>query len=143
MPESSSAGRSRDKRQLLQQQQKYRARINEALNDQDDDDPLAAYDKFIRWTLDNFVRDDPDAGLVQLVREATTTFQDDEAYKSDLRYYKLWSLYARIIEPTAALDVYSFMLEKEIGTMFSGLFQEYAKALEGAGRWVALGRVCN
>ncbi|OCH94366.1 hypothetical protein OBBRIDRAFT_817210 [Obba rivulosa] len=117
--------------QLLKKREQYRQQITTAL--QEDPDPLSAYDDFVKWTIQSY----PDAqvarsGLLELLEEATRQFVDDPAYKGDLRYLKLWSLYASHVEdPTT---IYAFLIAKDIGTVYAQTYQEYANALEQSGR---------
>ena len=126
---------SRDTEKLNRERQRLRAQISTALNE--DDDPLAVYDQFVRWTIKNYGENDPESGLLELLDEATREFKDDGTYKTDLRYLKLWSLYARQVEPHAAISVYAFLVANEIGTRYSVLYEEYASILEAEGRWAA------
>ncbi|KAH7930134.1 hypothetical protein BV22DRAFT_1079389 [Leucogyrophana mollusca] len=116
--------------QLVQEQQEYRDSIKEAL--EEDEDPLAAYDDFVKWTVQQFGEQDPASGLVQLLEETTRRFKDDPRYKGDLRYLKLWSSYARQAEKPAT--VYAFLVANEIGSVYALLYEEYAVVLEREGR---------
>ncbi|OBZ72669.1 Checkpoint serine/threonine-protein kinase bub1 [Grifola frondosa] len=116
---------------LSKKRERYRAQLATAL--QEDADPLAAYDDFIKWTQDNY----PDSelarsGLLELLEEATRQFVGDAAYKSDLRYLKLWLLYASHVEdPTT---IYAFLIANEIGVVYALTYQGFADALERCGR---------
>ncbi|CCM01398.1 uncharacterized protein FIBRA_03449 [Fibroporia radiculosa] len=116
---------------LLKKREYYRAQIATAL--EEDPDPLAAYDGFVRWTLENYGKDElAQSGLLELLEESTRKFKDDAAYKGDLRYLKLWLLYASHIEdPTV---IYAFLLENNIGAVYAQLYWEYAAALERSRR---------
>ncbi|KAH7884722.1 Mad3/BUB1 homology region 1-domain-containing protein [Phlebopus sp. FC_14] len=116
--------------QLGQEREKYRASIAEAL--EEDEDPLAAYDDFIKWTSRTFSGNDPASGLVQLLEEATRKFKDDERYRGDLRYLKLWCSFAKIVEKPSV--VYAYLVKREIGCVYALLWEEYAMALEKEGR---------
>lgn len=116
--------------QLDQEKEEYRARIAEAL--QEDEDPLAAYDDFAKWTAQQYPADDMTSGLVELLEEITRRFKDDLRYKGDLRYLKLWSAYAKQVErPTI---IYSYLVKHDIGCVYALLYEEYAGALEREGR---------
>ncbi|KAI0719260.1 Mad3/BUB1 homology region 1-domain-containing protein [Cerioporus squamosus] len=115
---------------LSQKRDKYRAELATALTE--DADPLAAYDSFIKWTVDAYGSHLAQSGLLELLEEATRHFVDDDAYKSDLRYLKLWLLYATHVEdPTV---IYQFLVENNIGKIYAQTYQEYADALERGGR---------
>ncbi|PSS19952.1 hypothetical protein PHLCEN_2v3125 [Hermanssonia centrifuga] len=116
---------------LDKKRDKYRAQLDAALKD--DEDPLAAYGQFIKWTIDHYPGDlIAQSGLLELLEEATRQFKSDPQYKGDLRYLKLWSLYASYVEtPTT---IYKFLLANDIGTVYAQLYEEYASALEKGGR---------
>ncbi|KAH9945456.1 Mad3/BUB1 homology region 1-domain-containing protein [Epithele typhae] len=115
---------------LFRQREKYRADLVTALVE--DADPLAAYDSFIKWTAENYGEHLAASGLLELLEEATRYFVADDAYKSDLRYLKLWLLYASHVEdPTV---IYAFVLSKDIGKIYAQTYWEYADALERKGK---------
>lgn len=118
---------------LEKQREKYRARLDAAL--EEEEDPLAAYHEFVKWTIDNYQqRLIARSGLLELLEEATRRFKDDSAYKSDLRYLKLWSLFASHVEdPTS---IYDFLLTNDIGKIYAQVYEDYAAALEANGRCV-------
>ena len=119
--------------QLDQKREKYRAQLSVAL--QEDEDPLALYEQFIKWTADSYPeRHLSRSGLLELLEEATRQFQDDAAYKGDLRYLKLWSLYARHVEDPAV--IFKYLVSHEIGVVYAQVYEEYATELEKSGRCV-------
>ena len=115
---------------LARTRDQYKAQLATALTE--DADPLAAYDAFVKWTVDNYGSHLAQSGLLELLEEATRHFVDDDAYKSDLRYLKLWLLYANHVEdPTV---IYDFILFKNIGKIYAQTYWEYAGALDRNGR---------
>ncbi|TFY60447.1 hypothetical protein EVJ58_g5138 [Rhodofomes roseus] len=116
---------------LLKKREQYREQIRTAL--EEDPDPLSAYDNFVKWTLEHYPKQHlAQSGLLELLEEATRQFKDDPAYKGDLRYLKLWSLYAAHVEdPTV---IYAHLLANSIGMVYAQTYWEYALALECAGR---------
>ena len=126
-PRTSAADRDRER-------QRYRAKLAKALTEEDD--PLAAYYQFVEWTLKHYGEKDPKSGLTQLLEEATRVFKDDELYKTDLRYLKLWSLYARQVSRADAIVMYTSLMSNNIGTSYAILYEEYASLLEKDGRCV-------
>lgn len=123
-----------DVRKLEQEKQEFRTKLATAINDEDD--PLAVYDQFIQWTLKTYGEDDPNSGLSELLEQATKEFKEDPLYKTDLRYLKLWSLYARQVDRSGAIAIYAYLVSNEIGTSYSVLYEEYATLLEADGRCV-------
>ena len=124
--------------QLDKKRALYRAKLTTALSQ--DEDPLAAYERFIKWTIDSYPPDlIPKSGLLELLEEATRHFKNDQAYKSDIRYAKLWILYAAYVDDdrtNVAVPVYRYMVQNNIGTAWAQVYEEYAAALERAKRYV-------
>ena len=113
-----------------------RLRINvEVALEDDDDNPLEAYCQLVYWTLENYPQGhSAESGLLELLEEATRVLKDhrDGIWRGDLRYLKLWVLYANYVEkPTL---IYRFLLANEIGTTFALLYEEFAIVLERDGR---------
>ena len=105
-----------------------------ALEDEDDD-PLEAYCRLVYWTVENYPQGpSAESGLIELLEEATRVLRDDRdgKWKHDLRYLKLWVLYASYVERPAV--IYKFCLVNEIGATHSLLYEEFALTLEKAGR---------
>lgn len=126
--------------QLDQTRQTYRAQLQTALVE--DEDPLAAYESFIKWTIDNYPPHlIPKSGLLELLEEAARQFKGDPAYKGDLRYTKLWMQYAAYVDDErqhTAIPVYKFLIQNDIGTVYAQVYEEYAAALERAKRCVGV-----
>ncbi|KAG1760650.1 Mad3/BUB1 homology region 1-domain-containing protein [Suillus occidentalis] len=120
--------------QLLAARKRFRANIQIALEDEDDD-PLEAYSRFVQWTLENYPQgQSAESGLLELLEEATRVLKDDREgrWKRTSTYLKLWVLYASYVEkPTI---IYKFLLANDIGTDHALLYEEHAAALERAGR---------
>jgi checkpoint serine/threonine-protein kinase len=131
-----------DARKLEHEKQDFRNKLSTAINDEDD--PLAVYDQFVQWTLKTYGENDPNSGLTELLEQATREFKEDPLYKTDLRYLKLWSLYAKQVERSDAIAIYAYLVSNEIGTSYSVLYEEYATLLEEDGRCVKhSGRLYN
>lgn len=113
---------------LAQERSAYQKRIETALDE--DEDPLAVYYDFVQWIMKN----EPRSRLLPLLEQATRKFKNDVAYKTDLRYLKLWILYAKNIEKGSPAAVYGFLLKNDIGTTYSILYEEFAEVLEREGR---------
>ncbi|KAI0635917.1 Mad3/BUB1 homology region 1-domain-containing protein [Trametes polyzona] len=117
--------------QLAEQRTKYRERLAHALTE--DADPLAAYVEFVGWTSEAYKGHISQSGLLELLDEATRHFLEDETYRSDLRYLKLWLLYAKHVEDP--IVIYSFVFKKGIGKTFAQIYSDYALALHARGEW--------
>jgi len=115
-----------------------RLRINvEIALDDEDGDPLEAYCRLVYWTVENYPQGhSAESGLLELLEEATRALKDDRdgKWRGDLKYLKLWLLYASYVEkPTT---IYKFLIANDIGTEFALLYEEHAAVLERDGRYV-------
>ncbi|KAJ3474319.1 hypothetical protein NLI96_g12524 [Meripilus lineatus] len=114
--------------------QRLRINVEIALEDEDDD-PLEAYSRLVSWTVENYPQGpSAESGLIELLEEATRVLRDEGEgrWREDLRYLKLWMLYAGYVEKPAI--IYKFCMVNEIGTTHSLLYEDFALALEKAGR---------
>ncbi|KAG5644700.1 hypothetical protein DXG03_007923 [Asterophora parasitica] len=114
---------------------RLRINVELALDDEEDGDPLDAYCRLVYWTVENYPQGPSvESGLLELLEEATRVLKDDRGgkWRGDLKYLKLWLLYASFVErPTL---IYRFLIANEIGTEFALLYEEYAAVLERDGR---------
>lgn len=119
---------------LASTRNRLRINVEVALEDEDDD-PLEAYSRFVYWVVENYPQGhSAESGLLELLEEATRVLKDDRGgkWRDDMRYLKLWVLYATYVEkPTV---IFKFCVVNEIGTSHSLLYEEYAIALERSGR---------
>ena len=119
---------------LAATRQRLRMNVQVALEDEDDD-PLEAYCRLVKWTMESYPEGhNAESGLLELLEEATRVLKDDRGgkWRADLRYLKLWVLYASYVDkPTV---IYKFLLVNEIGTNHALFYEEYAIALERANR---------
>ncbi|KAI8976704.1 Mad3/BUB1 homology region 1-domain-containing protein [Trametes punicea] len=123
---------------LADARRRHRANVEIAMEDEDEDaDPLEAYSRFVYWTVENYPQGhSAESGLLELLEEATRVLRDDRGgkWRGDLRYLKLWTLYASYVDkPTV---IYKYLLVNDIGTSHALFYEEYALALERAGRRV-------
>ncbi|KAJ1983472.1 protein kinase [Dimargaris verticillata] len=80
-------------RYLDEQKQAFEVAVAAVDLDQDED-PLDAYSRYVRWTLENYPQGHNSMSqLVPLLERTLHQFQDDERYKNDPRYLKLWLVY--------------------------------------------------
>ncbi|KIY65869.1 hypothetical protein CYLTODRAFT_491961 [Cylindrobasidium torrendii FP15055 ss-10] len=101
---------------------------------ENEDDPLALYVQYIQWINKTFPDNEPNSGLMATLKEATNAFRADSSYRGDLRYLKIWVLYARHLDPAETINLYANLAKQHIGTSYSLLYEEYARALEKVGR---------
>ncbi|TCD71974.1 Mitotic spindle checkpoint component mad3 [Steccherinum ochraceum] len=123
----------RDSR-LASARNRLRINVEIALEDEDDD-PLEAYTRFVNWTVESYPQGhSAESGLLELLEEATRVLKNDRdgKWRDDIRYLKLWVLYASYVEKPAI--IFKFCMVNEIGTTHALLYEEYAMALEKANR---------
>ncbi|KAG8805687.1 Mitotic spindle checkpoint component mad3, partial [Serendipita sp. 399] len=98
-----------------------------------DDDPLAAWIRYVEWTVDNYPQGvSVESGLLELLERATRSFASDPRYKNDMRYLRLWIQYASYVDHP--VKIYSYLNVNEIGTAYALFYEEYCNALELCGR---------
>ncbi|KAF8137294.1 Mad3/BUB1 homology region 1-domain-containing protein [Boletus edulis] len=120
--------------QLNSARKRHRLNVEVALQDEDDD-PLEAYVRFVNWTVENYPQgQSAESGLLELLEEATRVLKDDRGgiWRGELKYLKLWVLYASFVEKQTM--IYRFLLANDIGTNHALLYEEYAAILERQGR---------
>ncbi|CAK5268434.1 unnamed protein product, partial [Mycena citricolor] len=111
----------------------FKKSLSRALTE--DEDPLATYDAFVKWTVKNYAENDPASELLQLLEEATDAFQGDSNYKTDLRYLKLWILRIRHLPRDQGITKFASLMADSIGVSYSLFYEEYAALLEKDGRF--------
>ncbi|KAJ3553746.1 hypothetical protein NM688_g3455 [Phlebia brevispora] len=119
---------------LASTRNRLRINVEIALEDEEDD-PLEAYCRFVYWVVENYPQGhSAESGLLELLEEATRVLKDhgEGKWRGDIRYLKLWVLYASYVEKPAL--IFKFCLVNEIGTDHALLYEEYAIALERSGR---------
>ncbi|OCF61498.1 BUB protein kinase [Kwoniella mangroviensis CBS 10435] len=93
-------------------------------------DILDVYNKYILFVAQHHVSSD--THLLPLLETTTRRFVNDTRYTQDIRYLKLWVMYARQIERRE--EIWAFLESRDIGTRHSVFYEEWASALEGLGR---------
>jgi checkpoint serine/threonine-protein kinase len=117
---------------------RIRADFEAELRGADDaDDPLDAYDRYVKWTLDAYpsAQATRESGLPRLLERATKAFLSSAMYRNDPRYLKLWLLYIRLFAEDAPRETYAFLARHGVGDGLALFYEEYAAWLEAAGRW--------
>jgi hypothetical protein len=108
----------------------------EAGKEEDEEEsPLDAYQGFVTWTLEQYPQGhSAESGLLELLEEATRLLKDfgGGKYKDDLKYLKLWILYATFVEKP--IIIYRFLLANDIGTGWAAFYEEFAITLERESR---------
>nr|KIR49111.1 BUB protein kinase [Cryptococcus bacillisporus CA1280] len=93
-------------------------------------DVLDVYNQYILFTVQH--HPSSDAHLLPLLEATTRRFINDARYTHDIRYLKLWIMYARQIDRRE--EIWAFLESRDIGTRYSLFYEEWATTLEGLGR---------
>ncbi|KAJ1944304.1 protein kinase [Kickxella alabastrina] len=94
------------------------------------DDPLDVYFRYIQWLFEVFPQATGHQEVIKLVEKPLRLFRDDERYRNDARYVKMWIWYTGLINEGQEA-VFQFLLSNNIGDSLAVLYEEYAKLLEG------------
>ncbi|ODV84938.1 hypothetical protein CANARDRAFT_8073 [[Candida] arabinofermentans NRRL YB-2248] len=96
------------------------------------DDPLEPYLNYLKWIHESYPAGaSSDSGLIQLLEKITHDFKDDEYYKNEIRYFKVWLEYIRFSDNPK--DIFTYLHKKRIGVKLSSFYENYGKFLEAEG----------
>ena len=59
--------------------------------------------RYIQWTEQNFPKGGKESNLSQLLQQCVSKFKDEESYKNDERYLKLW---LKFVSKTTAVFIF-------------------------------------
>ncbi|VEU20701.1 DEKNAAC101550 [Brettanomyces naardenensis] len=93
------------------------------------DDPLEPYIEYLRWIRESFPSGNNNSELIQLLEKATHDFKDDEYYKNEIRYFKIWLEYINFSDTPR--EIYTYLFRKQIGCRLSLFYESYAGFMEG------------
>lgn len=98
------------------------------------DDPLDAYLEYIKWIRENYrTGNNKESKLIQVLERTTHDFKDDQYYKNEVRYFKLWLEYITYSDNPG--DVYSYLHKKQIGSKLALFYEHYALYFEAIDQW--------
>lgn len=92
------------------------------------DDPLDPYLHYLSWIRENFPKGDSSGELIKVLEKTTHDFKDDDYYKNEIRYFKVWLEYIKFSDTPR--DIYTYLSRKGIGSRLSIFYENYAKYLE-------------
>lgn len=125
-------------RQVLNEQLKsQRAEFEKMLDPtilQDLDDPLDLYLQYIKWIRENYKTGNTnESELIQVLERITHDFKDDDYYKNEIRYFKVWLEYITYSDHPG--DVFNYLLKKKIGHNLSLFYEQYSLFFELNDQW--------
>ncbi|PVU95251.1 hypothetical protein BB559_002806 [Furculomyces boomerangus] len=101
----------------------------ESLNLEENDDPIDIYFRYARWSIEVNTASQGNNHLIQLLEKPLRLFRDQERYRNDTRYLKLWLWYIELIQQSQE-DVFQYLLSNKIGDALALFYEEYAGHLE-------------
>ena len=115
---------------LETRRQKIRQRFEQALKSADTSaDPIQIWQDYCRWILDEYPEGDSwRSELHPVIERMMDKFKDDERYKDDGRYVRMWIRYADLMPNTE--EVLSFMRVKGIGQKAALFYEANASVYE-------------
>ena len=105
-----------------------RVRFVRAIEGYTGDDPLEGWVEYIKWTKDTFVSGGKTSELLPLLEKCTREFHQSEQYRNDIRYLRVWIMYADCLPDPS--DVFSYMMDHNIGQGHALFFIAYATYCE-------------
>ena len=111
----------------------YESRVEvfeKALAEYDGFDPLKVWEKYVK-----FVQQARPADLLGLLERCTAEFKNRADLKGDIRYLKIWCLYADLCEDPA--DIFAFLENHGIGHNQALFYEARATMFEAKGDYSA------
>ncbi|KAJ2465971.1 protein kinase [Coemansia sp. RSA 2322] len=125
---SSGASDFRLSGQLQAQNAQFQVEIA-ALDPSESEDPLDVYYRYMQWLIEVFPQAVGHQAVIKLAEQPLKLFREQERYRNDARYVKMWIWYTGLINEGQDA-VFQFLLANKIGDSLAILYEEYAKALE-------------
>lgn len=119
--------------QLTKQRQEFENSLDPSIL-QDLDDPLNSYLQYIKWIRENYPTGNThESLLIQVLERTTHDFKDDDYYKNEIRYFKIWLEYITYSDHPG--DVFNYLLKKKIGCDLSLFYENYSLFFELNDQW--------
>ncbi|KAJ2491384.1 protein kinase [Coemansia sp. RSA 2050] len=128
MKAATDASELRISAHLQAQNAQYQAEIS-ALDLSETDDPLDVYFRYIQWLIEVFPQAVGHQAVIKLVERPIRLFRDQERYRNDSRYLKMWIWYCGLIYEGQEA-VFQYLLAQRIGDSLAMLYEEYGRFLE-------------
>lgn len=119
--------------QLAEQRLKFEKNLDPQFL-QDLDDPLDSYLQYIKWIRENYRSGNThESLLIQVLERTTHDFKDDDYYKNEIRYFKVWLEYITYSDHPG--DVFNYLFKKKIGSDLSLFYENYSLFFELNDQW--------
>ncbi|KAJ2725062.1 protein kinase [Coemansia sp. Benny D115] len=113
---------------LQAQNAQFQAEIA-AMDPAETEDPLDVYFRYIQWLFEVFPQATGHQAVIKLVESPLRLFREQERYRNDTRYVKMWIWYTGLINENQEA-VFQFLIANNIGDSLAVLYEEYARLLE-------------
>jgi hypothetical protein len=129
-PDVLSRSKAKEERTVLQPKGIEEDRIHfvRAIEEYEGPDPLEKWLEYIKWTKDTFSSGGKSSELLPLLEKCTREFHDKELYRDDIRYLRVWIMYADCLPDPS--DVFSYMRDHGIGQGHALFYIAYATFCE-------------
>ncbi|KAJ2840465.1 protein kinase, partial [Coemansia sp. 'formosensis'] len=94
--------------------------------------PLDVHFRYIQWLIEVFPQAAGHQAVIRVVERPIRLFREQERYRNDPRYLKMWVWYCGLIYEGQEA-VFQHLLAQRIGDSLALLYEEYGKLLEGRG----------
>lgn len=91
------------------------------------DDPLEPYLEYLGWIRESYPSGNK-TELIQLLERTTHDFKDDEYYKNEVRYFRIWLEYIKFSDTPR--EIFTYLHKKRIGCKLSLFYEQYSLFLE-------------
>lgn len=98
------------------------------------DDPIEPYIEYIKWTHASYTTGNlNESGLIRILERTTHDFKDDDYYKNEIRYFKVWLEYINYSDRPG--EVFKYLHKKKIGAKLALFYEKYAQFYELDDQW--------
>ncbi|EGG16886.1 putative protein serine/threonine kinase [Cavenderia fasciculata] len=104
---------------------KEKAEFEKAIQEYKGEDPLDLWTKYVKWIQQSYPGGNMKSELLVLLQRCNNLFVKSDQYKNDMRYLRLWLIYADMCrEP---IEIFNYLEVHGIGSQLSLLYE--AKAI--------------
>lgn len=116
------------------ERRQFEETINQRVTIDSLDDPIEPYIEYIKWTHANYTTGNiNDSGLIKILERTTHDFKDDDYYKNEIRYFRVWLEYINYSDRPG--EVFKYLYKKKIGSNLALFYENYAQFYELNDQW--------
>ncbi|ELT88696.1 hypothetical protein CAPTEDRAFT_118720 [Capitella teleta] len=115
------------KRQIKEQQHEFEAKLRIYSGD----DPLDTWDRYIKWTEQNFPKGGQENSIAKILERCALQFKDTERYANDPRYLSVWLRFIRFCPN--GFEIFNFLFSNGIGVELAAFYEAWAALFESIG----------